>query len=151
MSLDLYFESATPVRRPAGTGIFVRRGGATAELTAAEAREAFPDATVPDPEGEVESTDLWRGNCTHNLTGMAAACGLCGVLWRPEENGITTAADLLGPLGAGLADLIARREELAVKHSPPNGWGTYDSFRRFVEDALRAAIQFPDAAVRACR
>ncbi len=37
-------------------------------------------------------------NITHNLTDMAEEAGIYGVVWRPEENGIEHARDLVGPL-----------------------------------------------------
>ena len=44
------------------------------------------------------SRDVFDANITHNLTDMANAAGIYGVVWRPEENGIDCAEQLIAPL-----------------------------------------------------
>jgi hypothetical protein len=41
----------------------------------------------------VRETSVFERNITHNLNRMADEAGIYGVIWRPEENGIETAAD----------------------------------------------------------
>jgi len=96
------------------------------------------------------STALYENNITHNLTDMAEAAGVYGVIWRPEENDIETAGDLIEPLGKGLALLKAEPEKFK-RHNPPNGWGTYEDFVVFVGKYLQACCENPDAEVTAWR
>lgn len=93
---------------------------------------------------------VFEGGTTHNLTRMADAAGLYDCLWRPDEHGITKAAQLIEPLRAGLAKLEADPAKFKTFDSP-NGWGTYDNFVRFVGKYLAACIEHPDADVEASR
>lgn len=83
-------------------------------------------------------------NITHNLNHMAEAAGIYKVLWRPEENEIECARDLISPLSEGLRLLRADPERFK-KLNPSNGWGDYDGLVRFVEKYLNACILFPDS------
>jgi len=93
---------------------------------------------------------LYDANITHNLGGMADAAGIYKALWRPEEIGITTAAQLVAPLTAGVAWLKANEIE-ARKHDAPNGWGLYEHFILFVEKYLAACVANPTALVSVSR
>jgi len=95
-------------------------------------------------------TDVYIGNVTHNLTGMARAAGIYKHLWRPEEIGITSAAQLIEPLRAGLS-LMQSDPTRFEAYNPDNGWGDYKGFVRFVGEYLQACIDNPDAEVRARR
>lgn len=71
---------------------------------------------------------FWQ-NITHNLNKMADEAGIYGIVWRPEENGITTARQLIEPLRKAIADMKADPERFK-KHNASNGWGcTKISFR----------------------
>jgi hypothetical protein len=94
--------------------------------------------------------ELYSRNITHNLARMANACGIYDCLWRPDENGIETAAQMIEPLRAGYAKLLAEPDEMR-KHNASNGWGTFEHFVPFVEDVLRACEQYPGARVRVSR
>lgn len=98
----------------------------------------------------VRPTNVYEGNVTHNLIDMAKAASVYGVLWRPEENGIATAADLIPHLERGLAWLRDNADE-AKKYNPANGWGDYYGFRDFLEGYLSACRRDPDATVMASR
>lgn len=93
---------------------------------------------------------VYSRNITHNLNKMAEAAGIYGALWRPDENGIWTAQELIQPLSVGLAKLIAEPEKFK-KHDSPNGWGMYEHFVPFVSDYLAACVANPDASVRVSR
>lgn len=99
---------------------------------------------------ETQKVDIYQDNITHNLSPMAKEAGIYYHLWRPEEIGITKAAQLIDPLKDGLA-LLRSDEDRFKKLNPPNKWGTYDGLVRFVRDYLVACINNPDADVRACR
>ena len=99
---------------------------------------------------EEETTEAYSSNITHNLNKMAEAAGIYKHLWRPEELGITKAAELIEPLRAGLA-LLKSDPKRFKKFDAPNGWGLYVHFVPFVEDYLRACEENQDAEVDACR
>ena len=102
-------------------------------------------------EHECEKRDqLFDGNITHNLTGMADAAGIYKHLWRPEEVGVTTAGQLIGPLTAGLEKLRAE-PQMFERHNPANGWGSYGGLVRFVDEYLDACKQHPAATIRVSR
>lgn len=93
---------------------------------------------------------VYERNITHNLNGMAEAAGIYYALWRPEEIGIETAAQLIEPLRAGLA-LLRSDPERFKKFNPDNGWGDYDGLVDFVSEYLAACEANPDAKVEANR
>lgn len=71
--------------------------------------------------------EVYTANITHNLNNMAEAAGIYMHLWRPEEIGITKASELIDPVEAGLADMVARPSHYE-QHNAPNGWGLYKHF-----------------------
>lgn len=93
---------------------------------------------------------VFDANITHNLGDMARAAGLYDCLWRPEEMGMEKASQLVDPLREGLAKLKADPESFR-KHTPENGWGSYDGLVAFVEKYLVACVENPDATVAADR
>ena len=97
-----------------------------------------------------EREEYYSRNITHNLNSMAGEAGIYEVLWRPDEIGITKAAQLIEPLKDGLANLESDPERFK-KLNPSNGWGSYEGLVSFVRDYLRACEQTPDAEVYACR
>ena len=99
---------------------------------------------------EVRPCAVFDANITHNLNRMAEAAGIYGVVWRPEENGIETAADLIEPLKAGIAAMKADPERFR-QFDAPNGWGKYRDFLPWLEQYLAACEEHPAAAVRASR
>jgi hypothetical protein len=99
---------------------------------------------------KVMPTEVYWGNITHNLGGMAEEAGIYKHLWRPEEIGITKAAQLIEPLRAGVALLKSDRARFE-KHNSPNGWGLYENFVPFVEEYLAACEANPDADVAVSR
>lgn len=102
-------------------------------------------------EHERDVTDeFYDANITHNLTRMADAAGIYQHLWRPDEIGITVAADLIQPLRDGLARL-RDEPEYFKSFNPSNGWGDYDGLVRFVQRYLAACEEHPDATVHVSR
>lgn len=150
MSLDVYLVGEGS--RPTHTGIFIRDDGRKREITREEWDKAFPGrepVVVVVDDGGDDGT-LFSANITHNLGHMAHLAGLYQPLWRPDEEGIATARQLIEPLRVGLERLKASPDEFKV-HNPPNGWGTYEGLVRFVEDYLVACIAYPEATVRVSR
>ena len=64
--------------------------------------------------------EVYAANITHNLNEMAEAAGIYKHLWRPEEIGITKAAELIKPIEAGLADMVALPSHYE-QYNAPNG------------------------------
>ena len=90
--------------------------------------------------------DGFSANITHNLGDMADAAGIYGILWHPEDNGITTARQLIVPLIKAVADMRAHPDIYKV-HDSENGWGTYADFVPWLERLLEACEANPDARV----
>jgi len=95
-------------------------------------------------------TVIFDANVTHNLNKMAEAAGVYQALWRPEEIGVTHAADLIHPLRTGLLKLKTAPSKYR-KLNPANGWGSYDNLVKVVEDLLNACTDNPDATVEVSR
>lgn len=94
--------------------------------------------------------EAYSANITHNLTPMADEAGIYAVVWRPEENQITEARQLIDPLRAGIEAMKsdpARFEKL----NAVNGWGLYKNFVPWLERLLAACEEHPEAFVRASR
>jgi len=144
VSLDVYLEldQDPQIERER---IFVRRDGHTVEITRDEWDEVHPDrAPVTFLDG---SSHVFWANITHNLNEMAGECGLYEPMWRPEENGIETAAQLAPFLRSGLASLLDNYDRLRTLN-PPNGWGTIDLLIEVAASYLSACEAWPNAKVR---
>lgn len=94
--------------------------------------------------------ELYSSNVTHNLVPMAIEAGIYQCLWRPEEIGITKAAQLIEPLRAGLA-LMKYDPPRFEKHNPASGWGSYRRFVTWLKRYLAACEANPDADVSVSR
>lgn len=91
-------------------------------------------------------TCVFDYNITHNLNTMAMEAGVYQYLWRPDEIGITKAAELIEPLTIGLATL--ENDPVHFKKlNPENGWGRYEDLVEFVRSYLKACKENPDAEI----
>ncbi len=97
-----------------------------------------------------EREKYYSRNITHNLNKMAGEAGIYELLWRPDEIGVTKAAQLIESLKAGLAKLESDPERFQ-KLNPSNGWGSYEGLVTFVRDYLAACEETPEADVYASR
>jgi hypothetical protein len=150
MSLDVYLRFPG-VKKEHGSGIFIRENGATKEITREEWDRRYPDVEpVTFNQKVYENDEVYSANITHNLNTMAEAAGIYECLWRPEEIGITLAAQLIDPLLSGLREL-QDHEERFLPLNPPNGWGDYEGLVKFVEKYLLACIKYPEATVEVSR
>jgi hypothetical protein len=93
-----------------------------------------------------ERETLYEANITHNLGMMARKAHLYLALWRPDEQGITVAAQLIPLLEDGLKQL-EERPDFFKSFNPSNGWGNYDGLVNFTRKYLDACKQNPDAIV----
>lgn len=146
MSLDIHLTEKGRAQKES-SGIFVRVNGQIREVSREEWNEMYPNrepiiATIPDHNNE----EVYWANITHNLSKMAAEAGLYKYLWRPQENGISHAHQLVEPLRKGLAKLKSDPEKYGQFNSP-NGWGVYENLVEFVSNYLKACESYPHAEV----
>ena len=94
--------------------------------------------------------NIYDANITHNLSTMAAAAGIYKHLWRPDEIGITKAAQLVEPLKAGL-ELLMSDPERFRRMNPANNWGSYEGLVEFVNNYLMACTENQDADIEVSR
>ena len=146
MSLDVYLRhiECTPVSE---AKIYIREDGQNKTITREEWDEKFPDRK---PVVVTSEDEVFTYNITHNLNRMAMDAGLYEALWRPDENSITKAAQLIEPLEKGLALLRAEPERFKV-FNPSNGWGNYEGLVKFVAEYLSACRIYPEAEVEVSR
>jgi hypothetical protein len=153
MSLTVYLRLPDPPEESFESmpKIYIRERGSTREISREEWDERFPDSepVALDP-GWADECKVFDANITHNLGAMAKAAGIYHVVWRPEENGITTAHQLIPYLEKGLEDLRSDRTKFEAFNAP-NGWGTYDNFVSFISRYLAGCKQYPEALVEASR
>src|SRR5262245_39658020 len=82
---------------------------------------------------------VFTANITHNLGAMAREAGIYCEVWRPEENGITKAYQLIRPLQDGIALMEANPDRFKA-HDSPNGWGRYVDFLPWLQNYLLACL-----------
>lgn len=99
---------------------------------------------------QVQPTEVFDANITHNLAGMADKAGIYDALWWPDEHGYTKAGQIVPILREGLAKLKAD-PGYYKQFDSPNGWGRYIHFVPFVEKVLAACEEYPDADIRVSR
>jgi hypothetical protein len=98
----------------------------------------------------------FMANITHNLGEMASqvklekGLTLYDVLWRPDENNLYVAYQLIELLDEGLTQLVDN-PVLFRKYAPENGWGTYKGLVKFVAMYLVACENNRDADVSVSR
>lgn len=148
MSLDVYLKGVQNLQ--SRTVILVREDGAVRELTRAEWDTKYPDREPILVELPSDSEEVFSANITHNLGEMAEKAGIYEALWRPTENGLTHAKQLIEPLTLGLERLKSDPDYYKT-FNPPNGWGNYDNLVGFVESYLEACTKYLDAEVSAWR
>ena len=99
------------------------------------------DVTISGGNGE-----YFSANITHNLNKMAGAAGISEHVWRPEEIGITKAAQLIWPLEEAITDMALHSDKYKQFDSP-NGWGTYKNFLPWLAEYLSACKANPDGDI----
>lgn len=149
MSLDVYLTTKKPVVRQ-HSGIFVRRDGATVEISREEWDDMCPghEPTVVDSASTTHQ--VFERNITHNLGCMAKAAGVYQHLWRPEELKLMKAGELVEPLRAGLRCLQSDPAKFKALN-PSNGWGDYEGLVAFVRAYLAACEDYPQSNIEVSR
>ena len=93
---------------------------------------------------------VYRGNITHNLNKMADNAKIYDVVWRPEENGVTKAKQLIKPLENAIKNMENSPDRFELFNAP-NGCGTYSHFLSWLRNYLEACKNYPEAEVSADR
>lgn len=91
-------------------------------------------------------TVVYSTKITHNLNTMAEEAGIYECLWRPEEHGITVAAQVVEPLAAGL-ELLIKEPTRFKAFEESNEWGKWRDFVPFCAEYLEACQRYPAALV----
>ena len=91
---------------------------------------------------DMDPTEVFEWNITHNLGAMAREAGIYEALWHPEECGINYAHQLMVPLAAGRLALIAEPEYFR-KFAPENGWGTYEGCWSLSKNIWKHVLKIP--------
>lgn len=150
MSLDVYLEiPGDKASLDATESIFVRDNGQTVEISLDEWNRRYPGREPVITQRSVAG-EVYTANITHNLGKMAAEAGIYDCLWRPDQNGITKANQLIKPLTDGL-ELLQSEAERFIALNPENGWGSYDVFVPWVARYLEACKKYPNADVSVWR
>lgn len=149
MSLDVYLHGDTKHKKT-GSGIFVREGGKTIEISEEEWNKRNPGRRPVRFTGDSETDIVYHDNITHNLAIMARSADIFEPLWAPSELGITKAEQLIEPLEAGLIKLCENPEQFRALN-PDNGWGDYAGLVQFVSDYLTACQKNKSARVEVSR
>lgn len=181
MSLDVYLTMRGAKVPSGGSGIYVREGGRTVEISREEWDRRYPGREPTTLEHDDEDDKVFTANITHNLNTMAGEAGLYEALWRPvwlvdpeigeridaqAEAGNYHEAGGAFELEGGFRTILARElidtldsglsllksdPERFKRFNPENGWGSYEGLVEFVEDYLDACRQYPDAEVSVWR
>lgn len=101
-------------------------------------------------ECKPENEKLYSCNITHNLTKMADAAGIYEIVWRPEENNITSPSQLIDPLTKAIKDM-ENRSDYYKQFDASNSWGTYKDFLPWLKCYLNACIKYPNAKIDVSR
>jgi hypothetical protein len=150
MSLDVYLHLKGAFVPRRGSGIFVRDDGQTKEITREEWDERNPGVEPVIAASATETSQVYSANITHNLGRMANEAGVYACCWRPDENGITHAKQLIEPLRAGI-ELMESDPPRFQQHNPSNGWGTYEGLVSWLKEYLHACEDYPEAEVSVWR
>ena len=149
MSLDVYLSLPGTVNLQVPS-IWIREDGQTKAITRTEWEMRYPDRKPVVVWDDDTTDEVYHANITHNLGMMARRAGLYGLLWRPNECGVTHARQLIEPLKIGY-EVLMRDPDYFQQFNPENGWGTYEGLVRFVEEYLAACQKYPDAEVSVWR
>lgn len=95
---------------------------------------------------EIEDTNVFNANITHNLYNMAIEAGISDELWRPNEVGISTAKQLIEPLNKAIVDMENRPSHYK-KFDASNGWGTYKDFLPWLKRLFDACKEYPNSII----
>lgn len=98
----------------------------------------------------LDNIEVFESNITHNLGGMAAACGVYYACWRPEEINCKKAKHVYPMLTLGIK-LLKEHPEFYKQFDAKNGWGKYEHFLPWLEEYAKACKEYPNAKIGVSR
>ena len=109
--------------------------------------------------GEAFEASEWSANITHNMTVMARHVPvsveyrnkvyegtLYDYVWHPEKQGSVSTILMSKILIQGIIYMVANRKSL-LPFNPTNGWGSYDSFLRWLTKYKEACEDNPGCKI----
>jgi len=81
---------------------------------------------------------------------MAKSISVYDCLWRPEEHGYNTTEQIIPLLENGKL-LLEAHPNRAKEYCLLNGWGTYETFCKFLNNVLAHCIKHPHYLIEANR
>lgn len=103
-----------------------------------------------------QPVSVFDANITHNLGKMADQVKLSNgmtlyqVLWRPDENGLKYARDMVDLLQEGWLAVLRDHDSL-VQFNPDNSWGSVEALEKFLYNYRIACWDNPSAELRVSR
>ncbi len=95
--------------------------------------------------------NLYESNITHNLGRLAEAFDLYEPMWRPDENELVFAGQLIPILEKGLNKLLKSDPQKYQDYLPKNGWGSYEGLVEFTQNYLTACLRHPKSKIKVWR
>jgi len=89
---------------------------------------------------------VFDANITLNLGVMAKEAGIYACLWRPDENNMEHARDIIEPLEKGLALMVTHKRRFE-EFDAQNGWGLWKNFVLWCAKYLQACRDYPGAEI----
>jgi hypothetical protein len=108
---------------------------------------------------ELQPTQVYESNITHNLAKMAAqvkleyknkSYTLYDIVWHAPEHGFTKAHEIAELLYKGWEALVSN-PEFYSQYKAPNGWGTYPQLVKFVHEYRCACWRNPLSSINISR
>ena len=93
---------------------------------------------------EIKLVEVADTGATHNVAPMAQVCGCYELLWRGETG--TLAENLIEPLEKAIKVAQDKKATLEALN-PDNGWGSYETFLRFLQKTLQNCKDHPKSKV----
>ena len=115
------------------------------------------DVYIKSKKKEAEGR-IWIANITHNMNKMAQRIFvsenkemLYDYVWRPDELGKEIYTnEMKNILTKGIYIMIRKRKSL-LRYEPENGWGSYDSFLKFLIEYKKACEDNPGCTIEVSR
>ena len=96
---------------------------------------------------DADETCVHEAYITHNVAPMWRLAGIYDALYNSNGQRVS---DVVETLRAGLAKMEASPEEY-LPLNPPNGWGSYESAKRWLSKLVAACDRFPIAVIESSK
>jgi len=92
---------------------------------------------------QLEITDVYSGNMTHNVTPMWKLAGIYDDLYNSDGK---KAKDVVKNLKKGLRIMKFGKRRFS-KLNPENGWGSYESAVKYLKEIIDACELYPESDI----